>query len=518
MTYRVHQKNKKTGVVYVYEATAVWDKEKKQPRNKQVCIGKIDPDTGEFVPSKRLDPKQAAARDPEVTAISKVVGPELLLDSVTEKLELRYTLKACFPGFYKQILSLAQFLACRGGALSHFETWSKSHSHCYADPLTTQRISEILNNIDENSMQAFFKRWARKTMENDYLCYDITSVSSYSELNEYLRYGYNRDGEKLKQINLAMLFGQNSRLPVFYRRLPGNISDVSTLHNFLDTFSFLELPQMSLVMDKGFFSQNNIDALFAVKDRFTIAVPTRVKWLQEFIDSMDGSIQSPQNYLKTNGETLYVHSEKFVWGENRKRCHLHVYYNAHLAADAFDGFTEELLDYKKELEENRLVAAHEKAYSDYFIISETPVRGRKIKFNDEVIQKHRKKYAGYFAILSNDIKDPVKALEVYRNKDCVEKCFDDLKNQLDMKRLRVHSSRTMDGRMFVQFIALIYTSALRKALKEAELENQYTVRELIGETETISRIEYSGKYGHIITEMTRSQKQIFEKLGIQMQS
>jgi len=47
---------------------------------------------------------------------------------------------------------------------------------------------------------------------------------------------------------------------------------------------------MSLVMDKGFFSQNNIDALFAVKDRFTIAVPTRVKWLQEFIDSLLNSI------------------------------------------------------------------------------------------------------------------------------------------------------------------------------------------------------------------------------------
>ena len=38
MTYRVHQLNKKTGVTYVYEATAVWGKEKKQPRNKQVCI------------------------------------------------------------------------------------------------------------------------------------------------------------------------------------------------------------------------------------------------------------------------------------------------------------------------------------------------------------------------------------------------------------------------------------------------------------------------------------------------
>jgi transposase len=64
--------------------------------------------------------------------------------------------------------------------------------------------------------------------------------------------------------------------------------------------------------------------------------------------------------------------------------------------------------------------------------------------------------------LSNDIKDPVEALRVYRNRDSVEKAFDDLKNQLDMKRLRIHNSVAMDGRIFVQFISLIYMSALRK--------------------------------------------------------
>ena len=50
MGYRAYHKNKKTGVTYVYEATSAWDKEKKQPRNKQVCIGKLDPDTGAFIP------------------------------------------------------------------------------------------------------------------------------------------------------------------------------------------------------------------------------------------------------------------------------------------------------------------------------------------------------------------------------------------------------------------------------------------------------------------------------------
>ena len=127
MAYRSNHLNKKTGVTYVYEAVAHWDKEKKQARNKQVCIGKIDPKTGEFVPSKRLDPKQSAVRDPEVTACATVVGASVLLDHLCEQLGLEEILKACFPKEWDKILSMAYFLTIRGGALSHCEGLSLIH-------------------------------------------------------------------------------------------------------------------------------------------------------------------------------------------------------------------------------------------------------------------------------------------------------------------------------------------------------------------------------------------------------
>ena len=62
------------------------------------------------------------------------------------------------------------------------------------------------------------------------------------------------------------------------------------------------------------------------------------------------------------------------------------------------------------------------------------------------------RYAGFQALLTTRFKDPLEALQVYRDKDVVEKCFDDLKNVLDMKRLWMHSIETVDGRLFVQFI------------------------------------------------------------------
>src|SRR5690554_5930990 len=516
MAYRVHQVNKKTGVTYVYEATSVWDKEKKQPRNKQVCIGKIDPKTGKFIPSKRLDPKQAAVRDPAVTATARIVGPTLLLDNITADLELDRILKACFPKTYQQILCMAYYLAVRGGPLSHCATWSKSHDHPYKTTLTSQRISEILRSIGVDGRQTFFAKWGKKVLEHDYLCYNITSVSSYSELNEYIKYGYNRDGDKLGQINLALLFGQESQLPVYYHCLPGNINDVSTLHHFLQTFQYLELTKLHLVMDKGFYSKKNIDELLAAREKFTIAVPNRLKWVQNIIDEVRETIQNPEGYRKIDGEILYVHTQLFPWGKDRRRCYIHLYYNAHAAADTIDGFTEELLTYKEELESGRLVSDHEEAYKTFFIIKETPVRGRKVLYNHEAIQRYRNQYAGFYGILTNVFKDPVEALRVYRNKEAVEKCFDDLKNQLDMKRLRIHSSPAMDGRLFVQFIALIYMSVLRREMRRTGLIDKYTVRELLEEMETLVKIRYSGKYGHLLTETTKPQRQIIDTLGINL--
>ena len=162
--------------------------------------------------------------------------------------------------------------------------------------------------------------------------------------------------------------------------------------------------------------------------------------------------------------------------------------------------------------------AHQEAYETFFVIKTTPKRGTQVLYNDQAVSQYINRYAGFQALLTNSIKDPVESLQVYRDKDVVEKCFDDLKNQLDMKRLRMHSSATVDGRLFVQFIALIYLSALRKEMRQSGLIKRYTVRELLQEMDTLTKIKYSGKYGHILTEVTKPQREILQGLNIALPS
>ena len=508
--------NKKTGTTYVYSVEkSYWDKEKKSPRNKQVCLGKLDTESGEIIPSKRRGKVvERASSAPNVTATSKIAGPSLILEQITKKHDIDRLLKKCFGDKWEVMLSLVYFIAHKGVALSRSEPGSTACLHPFGKAIASQRVSEILQDISENEKLRFMALWIEHELEEDYFCYDITTVSSYARHNEYTHFGYNRDNEPLPQINLAMLFGQKSCLPAYYRRMPGNISDVATLKTTVKSLGFMSKANMHLILDRGFYSAGNIDELYRRRHKFTIALPGGRKWVEGIIDKHSENIASPSNYLTTGkDEALYVATQPYKWGEKKHRAYVHIYYNSKRAAKDFDRFTCKLIACKEELLAGKPNKNNEELYNRYLLTKETPKRGLTVTFNEAEIQKHRKRYSGFFCILSNKITTAKEALNIYRNKDVVENCFDDLKNHLDMKRLRVHTAAAMDSRLFLQFLALIYISSIRKTAQADDKLKNLTAREVMEKMETYTKITYSNHYGQIFTETTPLQRHILAVFG-----
>src|SRR5690606_41894046 len=74
----------------------------------------------------------------------------------------------------------------------------------------------------------------------------ISSYSSYTRppqsplfptrRSSDLKMGKNKEGDRLPQFNLALLFGEESGLPFYYRKLPGNITDVKTIKRLMQEF------------------------------------------------------------------------------------------------------------------------------------------------------------------------------------------------------------------------------------------------------------------------------------------
>lgn len=51
MSSIVKSTDRRSGITYVYTSESYWDREKKSPRSRRKLIGKIDPETGDMIPT-----------------------------------------------------------------------------------------------------------------------------------------------------------------------------------------------------------------------------------------------------------------------------------------------------------------------------------------------------------------------------------------------------------------------------------------------------------------------------------
>ena len=360
----IFQKNKNTGVTYAYESISYWDKEKKQSRAKRKCIGRVDPETNKIVPTRK---KKQPATKPEPKPVSitvsdrKFFGATYLFDKIGELTGLTDDLKSCFPDNYRQILSIAYYLIMEDkNPLSRFPRWSSIHRHPHGEAISSQRSSELFASITEEAKQQFFQLQGKRRVEKEFLAYDTTSVSSYSKCLRQVRYGRNKDHDNLPQINLALLFGQKSRLPFYYRKLAGNIPDVKTLKKLLADINTLGYEKFKVVLDRGFFSASNINDLYKHHMKFLIAAKTSLKIVKNQLNDVRYEIRNWKNFNQDH--QLYSYSVPIVWNyaqerpykgdtiEAKRRMYLHLYFSPERALEDETAFNNRMALLQNELE------------------------------------------------------------------------------------------------------------------------------------------------------------------------
>ena len=92
----IHQYDKRSGITYAYESKSYWDKEKKTSRAKRTLIGRVDPDTGEIVPTdgRGKKGKKQTAKEVDYKALyekleKKCAAQETLISALKKELDSR---------------------------------------------------------------------------------------------------------------------------------------------------------------------------------------------------------------------------------------------------------------------------------------------------------------------------------------------------------------------------------------------------------------------------------------------
>lgn len=88
-----------------------------------------------------------------------------------------------------------------------------------------------------------------------------------------------------------------------------------------------------------------------------------------------------------------------------------------------------------------------------------------------------------------------------------------MKNDIQSLPLNTNKDSTTKGFIFICFIGLIIRMRLLNIMKETKLIEEYTVESLLLELEKIRKVELQNEEV-IVTELTRKQKEMMEKLKL----
>ena len=90
----IKQYDKRSGITYAYESHSYWDPEKKMTRAKRKLIGRVNPDTGEIVPTdgRNKKPKTPAYAGTDYQKmyerlLKKYEAQETLIESLRKQIE-----------------------------------------------------------------------------------------------------------------------------------------------------------------------------------------------------------------------------------------------------------------------------------------------------------------------------------------------------------------------------------------------------------------------------------------------
>lgn len=511
MSYTVERKV--NGNIYLYEIESYWDKNKKQPRQK----------------SKYLGPKQKAATKKIKKALEQLVsrnyGNIFLLEEISKSIGLYQVLKECYPDIYRKILANS-FYEIIGESKNYlFHHFQDEHYFGKEKTMYSSDVSELhltLGN-NEQSKYEFTKKWIEKINPQNGIYYDITSLSSYSTKNEFVEWGYNRDKENLPQINLGMVCCQKTGLPFFYTVFPGSIIDVKTIKNFIKYLKIYKLRDILLIFDKGFFSTSNICELIESDRNLSLIVPLpfSLKLSKELI-LKNPDIKKSQNMFQYNEEILFHKAVPVSIKEHDFTAH--VFFNEKAEVDGRHLFYSKILSYEEKINKNKFndrnafetyvndeISENYKTYFCYNTSEKTVVRNR------EKINEYLSKLGFFIIISTKENLSREDVLSFYRNKDRVEKIFDNTKNELNTNRLHSHSKETAEGRLFVKFIATILYQQITKVMRENDMFKKYSVTGLLKELSKIKMISLP-ELDDFATECTKKQNDIFAKFNIKFQT
>lgn len=526
------------GVTYInYEYDRIYKPDKKYNIPKRTTIGrKCDDEPSMMYPNPNFltfFPDAELPGDEGRTDRSSCLRIGTFM--VLEKLMTESMLDKIVSGIYNDDRGTGLFLDLAAYYLTTENNAGQYYpDYAYNHPLFTPEykiysdstVSEFIGQISVDDSVEFQNEWnaIKKHKEKIYISYDFTNKNCQAGDIELVEFGHAKEDKGLPIFNYSIAYDCNNREPLFYEDYPGSIVDVSQLQCMLDKANAYGYKNAGFILDRGYFSRENIRYMDKCGYDFVIMVKGMKVLVNDAVKEVKGTFEEKRQYairkFCVNGTTV----KRFVFPSDEKERYLHVYYSYHKASaekEQLEQRIDKLAAYFKKLEGQPVVL--DKAYEKYFSL-EYYHEGKDDQCFVCAIEKgsvieDELRMCGYFCIITSADMTAKEALELYKSRDASEKLFKADKSFLGNKSMRVYSGEALEGKMLIAFVALILRNRMYTKLKDEEERlltqpNFMNVPAAIRELEKIEMIRQADGIYRLDHALTANQKTILKAFGI----
>lgn len=458
------------GRYYLYQVTSVYNKEKGRAQKiTGPLLGKITEMDG-FIPSDKHTLRQRAIKstDPVNLAHREYGLTRFILAATTQ---MRGTLERHFPDDAPLLLALAY---CRLG----WQAPIKSMSFLLAQSALSEALS--LPSVSDKFISARLRTWGAMRgnvvaymkdcfSSDDIALIDATDILCKSQNIPLARKGYNARLDFQPQVSLLYLYSTSKAIPVFYRLLPGNIREISTLKHTIDESG---MQDAVVIADKGFYSNLNIEQLRRHQLRFIIPLKRNNKAIA--YPTLD-DIEATEQY--------FLYHQRYIYYQQYRRDEA-----------TYCLFLDGTLREQEKIDYLNRIRSHPEAYSQ-----------------DEFVRKRRA--FGTIAMITN-LHDmaPEDLYLTYKSRATIEQMFDWLKNILDADSTYMQNEEALQGWMFINHLALQIVTQLHQRISSKKLTPKYSIKDVLMHLTHIRQIRI-GQTWHC-AEITSATKRLLAKLDI----
>jgi hypothetical protein len=367
-------------------------------------------------------------------------GPAFLTDAIAAQTGLRELFRAALPSRADSLMALLAYRILEHGPYSQAQDWLDGSwaSRLYPKAqLTSQRVSDLLAALGAETVQRpfFSEHIARVAGQARKAGVMIDSTGLPNRICFPLTAASNHNGQVSVEARLVLVVERATRLPLFFRHIPGNVVDVSTLRATAAELRALGVDVDLVITDAGYYSEANIEALYAAQTPFLGRLQPNRKLHKRLVADLAEQVLSPRNLVSYQDRLLGAVAAEAELAPGRRGW-------AYVFCD-LDRHNRESLAY---------------------------LRGALADGEDPDEMARRAERTGFFVIASSKCYPVGEVLPLYYERQCIEEVFGVDKSCLDILPLRVHSEATFKGHLMLGFMAsLVYLDLRRRFDKSTDL-------------------------------------------------